>query len=198
MFIQVIQGPCSRPEELRAVVDAWKDGPGAEAKGHLGGTFGFTDDGLFIAVVRFESRELAMANSERPVQDEWAQRFAAAFDSTPEFRDYDDVRLMLDGGSDDAGFVQVIQGRVSDRAAVDALTSSDQSGLREMRPDIIGATLGIDADGGFTQTIAFVDEASARAGEAGATPPPEMEEAVGKLLDGAVFHDLHAPWFASP
>src|SRR5690349_18016634 len=134
MFIQVIQGPCSRPDDLRAVLDSWKDGPGADAEGHLGGTFGFTDDGLFIGVVRFESRDAAMANSQRPEQDAWSQKMAAAFDGAPEFRDYDEVHLVLDGGSDEAGFVQVIQGTLADRSHLDELIALSD-GLREMRPD---------------------------------------------------------------
>ena len=32
-----------------------------------------------------------------------------------------------------------------------------------MRPDILGATLAIEADGTYTETVAFTDEASARA-----------------------------------
>ena len=197
MFIQVIQGPCSRPDDLRAVADSWKDGPGADAEGQLGGTFGFTDDGLFIGVIRFASRELAMANSARPEQDEWAQRFVATFDAQPEFRDYDEVVVLLDGGSDDAGFVQVIRGRVSDRSALDVLMS-DPDRLREMRPDIIGATFALDAEGNFTETVAFRDEATTRDLEASAEPPPEIAAALESVLRDASFHDLHQPWFESP
>ena len=39
-------------------------GPGAI--GWLGGTYGFTDDDMFVGVVRFETREAAMANSGDP------------------------------------------------------------------------------------------------------------------------------------
>ena len=38
------------------------------------------------------------------------------FDGPVEFHDSDDVTLLFDGGSDDAGFVQVIRGKVDDAA----------------------------------------------------------------------------------
>ena len=38
----------------------------------------------------------------------------ALIDGPMEFHDCDDVTLMMDGGSDDAGFVQVIRGKVDD------------------------------------------------------------------------------------
>jgi hypothetical protein len=196
MFIQVIQGRCSRPQELRAVAEGWRGELGAGADGFLGGTYGFTDDGLFVGVVRFASREQAMANSARPEQDAWAQRFAATFDGEMEFRDYDRVETMLAGGSDDAGFVQVIQGRTDDLAAVDTLIASADA-MREMRSEIIGATWGIAPDGSFTETVAFTSEAAARSGESGDPPPPEVAAALATVLAGATFLDLRAPWFES-
>ncbi len=195
MFIQVMQGPCTRRDDLRAVVDAWHADTGG-AGGWLGGTFGFTDDNLFIGVVRFESVESAMANSGRPEQDAWAQRFTAAFDGPVVFHDCNDVTEFLDGGSDQAGFVQVIQGHLADRGLVDVLTS-DNDTLKQMRPEIIGGTIAVSDDGTFTQTVAFTDEASARSGEASAPPPPEIAAALGAMMAGATFHDLREPWFES-
>lgn len=195
MFIQVMQGPCTRRDDLRAAVDAWHTDVGGAA-GWLGGTFGFTDDDQFIGVVRFESQELAMANSDRPEQGAWAETFIAAFDGPVEFHDCTDVTEFLDGGSDDAGFVQVIRGQVTDRDLVKVMMS-DTDALRQMRPEIIGGTFAITDDGTFTQTVAFTDEASARSGEAGEAPPAEIALALQSLMAGATFYDLHHPWFES-
>jgi hypothetical protein len=107
------------------------------------------------------------------------------------------VTLLFDGGSDDAKFVQVIRGKVDDPARLRAVMTSDQDALREMRPDILGATLAMEDDGTFTQTIAFTDEASARQGE-GTPPPPEIAAELGWAMEGAAFHDLKHPWFESP
>ncbi|MGO4255171.1 hypothetical protein [Marmoricola sp. RAF53] len=197
MFIQVMQAPCTRQDELRALAESWRTEVGA-GDGYLGGTFGFTDDDMFLGIVRFNSREDAMANSQRPEQDAWASKMRSLMDGDIEFHDCEEVTEFLDGGSDQAGFVQVIRGHIDDRSLVDALMS-DQDALRQMRPDIIGGTMAIEPDGTFTETIAFRDEASARAGESdpAAAPPPEIAEALGKLTEGATFYDLHKPWFES-
>src|SRR5262245_31192812 len=158
MFIQIIQGKCTRQDELHAVLDRWPEELGPGADGWLGGTYGFTDDDMFVAVVRFEDREKAMANSERPEQVSWAEQMMALFDGPVEFHDCDDVSLMLDGGSDDAGFVQVIRGKVDDPSRLRALMTADPTEMKRMRPEILGATLAIEPDGTFTETVAFTDE----------------------------------------
>jgi len=195
VFIQVIQGTCTRPDELRAHVQTWPTELGPGAPGWLGGTFGFTDDGAFVGVVRFESREVAMANSARPEQAAWAEKLASLMDGPVEFHDSDDVMMFLEGGSDHAGFVQVIQGKVEDPSRIKAMLA-DTSMLHEMRPDILGGTLAIEPDGTYTETIAFRDEDSARAGEK-KEPPEEVRSELESMMAGATFYDLHQPWFAS-
>ena len=139
-----------------------------------------------------------MRNSERPEQGEWAKRMTALLDGPVEYHDCDDVTLMLDGGSDDAGFVQVIRGKVDDPHALKSLMG-DTDMLHELRPEILGATLAIEADGTFTETVAFTDEASARNGEGKEMPemPAEVRETLDASMQGATFYDLHHPWFAS-
>jgi hypothetical protein len=65
-----------------------------------------------------------------------------------------------------------------------------------MRPDILGATLAIEPDGTYTETIAFTDEESARSGEA-TEPPPEIAAELEYAMQGATFYDLRHPWFES-
>ena len=198
MFIQILQGRCTRQDELRAMADRWVRDLGPGATGWLGGTYGFTDDDQFVGVVRFESREAAMANSQRPEQGEWAEQMMSLMDGPMEFHDCDDVTLMMDGGSDSAGFVQVIRGRVSEPDRLKALMT-DTEMLHEMRPDIIGASLAFEDDGTFTETIAFTDEAAAREGERKESPdmPADVRETLDMAMQGATFYDLHHPWFAS-
>ena len=196
MFIQVIQGKCTKQDELRALTDEWEERLASGADGWLGGTYGFTDDETFFGVVRFEDREAAMANSNRPEQGAWAERMAALFDGSVEFHDSDDVTLLFNGGSDEAGFVQIIRGKVDDSARLRAVMTSDPEGLHAMRPDILGATLAIEADGTYTETVAFTDEESARSGE-GQPPPPEIASELEYAMQGARFYDLRDPWFSS-
>ena len=194
MFIQIIQGRCTRQDEMHALADEWREQLGPNADGWLGGTYGFTDDGMFLGVVRFESREKAMANSQRPEQDAWAKRMAALFDGPVEFHDSDDVSLLLDGGSDDAKFVQIIRGKVDDPARLRAMMTENPQMLHEMRPDILGATLAIEPDGTYTETVAFTDEASARKGEA-VMAPDDVRAELDYAMKGATFYDLRHPWF---
>lgn len=195
MFIQIIQGPCTRQDEVRALLDEWRRDLSPSATGWLGGTYGFTDDDQLMAVVRFESRDAAAANSTRPEQGAWAEKLNALMDGPLEFHDSDDVTLLMDGGSDDAGFVQVIRGRVDDPDRLKAMLA-DTTTLHEMRPDILGGTLAIEPDGSFTETVAFASEDAARAGEQ-VERPAEVRKELEYAMHGATFYDLHHPWFAS-
>lgn len=195
MFIQVFQGPCTRQEEMHELLDEWKRDLAPGANGWLGGTYGFTDDNQLVGVVRFASREAAAANSGRPEQDAWASRMGELMDGPLEFHDCDDVTLLFDGGSDDAGFVQVIRGKVDDPSRLKAMLA-DTDALHEARPDILGATLAIEPDGTFTETVAFTSEADARKGEQ--VPPPEdVQRELAYAMQSATFYDLHRPWFES-
>ena len=196
MFIQIIQGRCTRPEELHGLLDEWRNELGPDAAGWLGGTYGFTDDDMFMGIVRFDSRESAMANSGRPEQDAWASRMMELFDGPVEFHDCDDVTLLMDGGSDNAGFVQVIRGKVDDPERLRTMMTSDTDSLHQMRPEILGGTLAIEPDGTFTETVAFTSEDAARQGEA-LEPPADVQADLQYAMADAQFYDLHRPWFAS-
>lgn len=199
MFIQVIQGRCSDAEALRRQTDRWKEDLAPGADGWLGATYGMTDDGMFVGVVRFESREAAERNSARPEQGRWWEETSRCFDGEVTFHDCDDPVVMLDGGSDDAGFVQVIEGRLEDPGRFREWMSQPMDMLHEARPEIIGATIAIDDDGWFTETVAFRSEAEARAGESAPMPADvqaEWEQEMSHVRDMG-YLDLHHPWFAS-
>ena len=195
MFIQMMQGPCTRQDDVHAMLDEWRRDLASGASGWLGGTYGFTDDDQFIAVVRFESREAAMANSNRSEQGEWAERFMDLMDGPLEFHDCDDVTMLMDGGSDRAGFVQIIRGRVDDPSRLKAMLA-DTTTLHEMRPDILGGTLAFEPDGTFIETVAFTSEEAAREGER-SEPPADVRRELDYAMQGATFYDLHHPWFQS-
>jgi hypothetical protein len=195
VFIQIIQGKCTRQDELHALADRWREELGPTADGWLGGTYGFTDDDMFLGIVRFESKDAAMRNSQRPEQQAWAEEMMALTDGPVEFHDCDDVTLMLEGGSDDAGFVQVIRGKVDDATTMKKMMT-DTEMLHEMRPDIIGGTLAIEEDGTFIETIAFTDEESARRGEQ-VPMPDDVRQAMESAMHDVTYADLHHPWFAS-
>jgi hypothetical protein len=197
MFIQVMRGKCSDKAALKGRMDDWEANLRPGADGYLGTTAGVTDDGTFIGVVRFGSRAQADANSHRPEQDAWWSETAGLFDGEVAFADYDDAITWLAGGSNDAGFVQVMQGTVGDAAAFRKFAEQPMDGLQEMRPEIIGGTSGISDDGHFTQTVYFTSEAAAREGEQTEMPAEAQAqmEAMGDMADVA-FYDLRDPWLA--
>ena len=83
MFIQVIQGRAINPDGIRAAADRWNAELQPGAEGWLGSTSGVTDDGRFIAVVRFQSEELARRNSDRPEQGDWWNQMARTWPRSP-------------------------------------------------------------------------------------------------------------------
>jgi hypothetical protein len=199
MFIQIIQGPVADRVAARATIDRWTRDLEPGAIGWLGGTYGFTDDGQLVGVIRFESEEAARANSARPEQQAWWREMESHFTGPVTFHDCTDVQLLAGGGSDEAKFVQVIQGRLSDRERVHALAEQSSELLTTYRPDILGATIAIDDEGYFTETVAFSSEQEAREAERRELPAAArqvMDEEMSLLRD-VRYLDLHQPWFAT-
>jgi hypothetical protein len=197
--MQMVTGACARQDEMRAVVDDWCADM-AMRDGWLGGTYGFTDDDQFVGIVRFSSQrayDACCASTDAGAH--WAGALLC-FDATPEIHQSEDVTIMLDGAFDEAGsaqFVQVIRGRAThpDRLRNMVADQEMTAMLHQARPEIVGATLLIEDDGSYTETIAFTDEAAARRGEQLEMPADvaaDWQSAVGD----AQYSDLHRPWFA--
>lgn len=201
MFVQVIQGKVTDPEQVRAALDRWAEELAPAATGWLGTTAGVTEDGTFIAVARFESEDTARANSDRPEQDQWWAQTSKLFAAEPTFRESTEVDLDLQGDPDRAGFVQVIQGRSSDPDRSRQLMSQSPDEWADLRPDVLGS-VGAGHDGGeYTAVIYFTSEEEAREGER-REPPPDVKkqmEEMGSLEVGEPsFLDLKRPWLYSP
>jgi hypothetical protein len=201
MFAQVIQGKTSNPEGLDAALNQWQQDLAPGANGWLGSTSGVTEDGRAIAVVRFESEEAARRNSNRPEQDRWWSETSNLFDGQPTFRDSTDVTVDVQGDPDQAGFVQVMQGRSTDPERARKLMDQDADKWAEFRPDVIGSVTIGHEDGGYTMVLYFTSEAEAREGER-KEPPPELQaqmEEMNKLSVGETeFYDLKQPKIISP
>ena len=202
MFVQVIQGRTKDAAALQGAIERWNRELAPGAVGWLGTTGGVTDDGRFIALVRFESAEAARRNSERPEQDRWWRETSALFDGDAVFADSEDVTVDVTGGDPDrAGFVQIMRGRTSDPARAKELMSQDADRWAEFRPDVIGSVSVGHPGGGYTMEMYFTSEADAREGER-KQPPPELAdqmEQMNKLSVGEPeFFDLPHPWIYSP
>lgn len=201
MFVQVIQGQVSDPAELRAAFDRWVRELAPGATGWLGSTAGVTEDGRLIAIARFESEEAARRNSERPEQDQWWSQTAKLFTGEATFRDSRGVIVDVVGEPDDAGFVQVMQGRSSDPARARELMADDSPAWATFRPDIVGSVAVDHDDGAYTMVLYFTSEEAAREGEQKAVPPElqaQMEEMSALSIGETEFFDLKQPWLHSP
>jgi len=202
MFAQVIQGRTSDPQALRAAMDRWMQELAPGTIGWLGSTGGVTDDGRFLAVARFESADAAERNSQRPEQTRWWEETQRLFDGDVTFRDSEDVDVDLQGDPDRAGFVQVMQGRVTDPDRVRELMKQiPQETMAAFRPDLLGSVSIGHAGGEWTQVLYFTSEAEAREGE-GKEPPPEMQSVMEEMtklsVGGPDFFDLRQPVLQSP
>ena len=201
MFVQVIKGKTSNPQALDAALNKWVQDLAPGATGWMGSTSGATEDGRAIAVVRFESEEDARRNSDRPEQDQWWSETAKLFDGEATFGDSTEVTVDVQGDPDQAGFVQIMQGRSNDPERALALMDQDADKWMALRPDMLGSVAIGHDDGGYTMVMYFTSEAEAREGERKEIPPElqaNMEE-MNKLSVGETeFFDLKRPTMISP
>jgi hypothetical protein len=192
----MVEGRCSRTDEMRGLVDDWC-GSMADRPGWLGGTYGFTDDGRFVGVVRFDSQTACREYAGAPEAPMWWAGAEALFDEHCRIHESADVSMMLDGGSDSAGFVQVMCGRITDADKLRHMMDTEMTSmLHQARPEIIGATMAMEPDGTFVETVAFTSEDDARHGEQ-AEMPDEVRADLQSAMADVEYLDLHQPWFAS-
>jgi hypothetical protein len=93
----------------------------------------------------------------------------------------------------------VIQGRATDKQALQSMSDEFEDRMTEVRPDVLGSLTAWDGDF-YTDVIYFTNEAEARAGEAKPLPADmqaEMEKWQGST-EGVQFHDLKDPKLVSP
>jgi hypothetical protein len=195
MFVQVIEGRVSDREGLHRQMDKWEKDLRPGATGFLGSTSGVTDDGYGIAFARFESAAAAKANSERPEQGAWWSETAKCYSGDVTFTDSEDVEMFLGGGSNDAGFVQVMRG-TADRDQLHAIDAGFENVAADWRPDLIGGLRVWTAPDRYVEANYFTSEADAREGEK-KEPPSELAAQASefeKLMADVEYNDLRDPW----
>ena len=196
MFVQIIEGRAADVDGMRVLMERWMQELRPGAAGYLGTTGGVTPDGRAIAIVRFESPDAARANSDRAEQGAWWSEMEKCYDGDVSFAETEDVQTLLDGGSDQAGFVQVMKVHGLDRESVRRLDALFEEHAPAYRPDIIGGLRAwTSADGGYDVTY-FTSEADARAGESKPMPPPfdDVAADLERFMANTEFFDLPDPW----
>jgi hypothetical protein len=198
VFIQVIRGKAKDPAAIRQQLDHWESEL-SSGSGWLGTTYGETDDGQSIHVVRFESEEAAKTNGARPDQTKWWEETQRLYDGPVMFYDCPDVLVLGGGGRDDAGFVQLMIYKTSDPQGVKDIAHTFD-GLSALRPDIIGSTSAFATDGSVIDTIYFTSEEEARTAERQEWPPEVQQamETMEQITSDLEYLDLHQPRLSSP
>ncbi len=201
MFVQVIQGRVSDPEQVRDALDLWDEQLAIGAEGWLGSTAGVTEDGRFVALARFDSEQAARRNSDRPEQHQWWMETSKLFTGEVTFADSSDVTVDLRGDPDAAGFVQVMQARGSDPRRARELVAQNPDEWAAFRPDVLGSVAIAHEGGAYTMATYFISEDAAREGERKELPPrlkAQMEEMTRLSVGEPEFFDLRRPWLYSP
>ena len=196
MFVQIMEGRVKDPARMKELMERWIDELAPGASGFLGATAGVTTDGRVVNLARFESAAAAEVNSDRPEQGAWWSQMEACFDGDVSFNESEDVTMFLDGGSNDAGFVQVMKSSDVDRDLVDRIDRIFEQHAASLRPDVIGSLRVWTGPRSAYDITYFTSEAEARAGEQRGMPA-EFEpliEQFQSLMASTEFIDLADPW----
>ncbi len=182
MFVQVIEGRTSDPAAINAHGDRWQRELRPGAIGYLGVTAGVAADGRTVAIVRFEDEASARANAKRPEQTAWFEGMAKLYDGEPTFTESSDVTEWMGGGSNDAGFVQVMKSTAVDRAQVEKMDAAFEP-FADQRPDLLGGLRIWTGPDSCFDVAYFTSEEEARKGEQ-AEVPAEMKKLMGEFEAG--------------
>jgi hypothetical protein len=199
MFVQVIEGKTSNPEGLRAQFDKWVAELEPGAKGYVGTTAGVAADGRVVAFARFESEDAARANSDRAEQGAWWAETEKLMDGPVTFSESSDISTFLKGGSDDAGFVQIMKVSGVDRSKVEEGDRQFEPLAAKLRPDLIGGVRVWTGPDSMIEANYFTSGADARKGES-QPPPAEFAEGFAEFMEmmkGAEFVDFSDPYLHS-
>ena len=167
MFVHVVRAPAADPGPLLEQVARLPAMLGTEAAGFLGLTAGISDEGDFVAVARFAS----------PGGDAWWAALEPWLAGPPTVRASSEVELLLGGGSDEAGFIEVIEGHATDRHRFMVLERQLEQRFAAERPDFLGSQIIWWADGSWLEVAYFTSEDDLRAADARGLSP-EVEELV--------------------
>lgn len=165
MFVQLIRAKAADPAGIKETGDKWDAELRSKAIGFLGVTTGITTGGELVTLARFKDAASAKANSELPEQTAFFARMRSFIDGEPSFQETEDTATYLGGGSDKAGFVQVMLGTVHDRKGMDEMYASSDDTLRKYRPDLLGGQIAFLPGDRFIEAAYFTSEAEARAAE---------------------------------
>jgi hypothetical protein len=194
MFVQVFEAEISDVEGWARQCAIWRAEIKPKTTGFQGYTSGVTTDGYMITMARFTSADAAQIDSGIAEQGEWFEATSqATFAGEVSFHDCNQVDVLLDGPTTEAGFVQIIRGRAIDEQVMRSKLKEIEADLKAARPDVLGGLVAWHGDGTFTQAVFFASESDARRGE-GADEAASLQEEFLSLIDGEpTFYDFPHP-----
>jgi hypothetical protein len=200
VFIRIMRGRVAGGARASFELAGWRQELSAAPPGWQRLTAGVTDDGQAVAVFRYDSEAAARRSGERPQQAAWRASVERRLAGPVVWYDCPVVNVMKAGDQADAGFVQVMQGRLVDPVRLAAMRAEVERTLRERAPHVLGVSVAEHADGiGFTEVTYFTSEREARAGER--QMPVEMAVQLGTVrsyMEGLEFLELREPVLTGP
>jgi hypothetical protein len=200
VFIRIMRGRVVDGAGASFDLARWRQDLSASPPGWQRLTAGVTEDGEAVAMFRYDSEETARSSGERPQQAAWRASVERQLARPVVWYDCPVVNVMKAGDEGDAGFVQVMQGRLVDPVRLAAMRAEVERTLRERAPHVLGVSVAEHADGvGFTEVTYFTSEREARAGER--QMPVEMAVQLGTVrsyMEGLEFLELREPVLAGP
>jgi hypothetical protein len=199
VFVRILQGRVADPAGVRAELDRWRREVAPEVAGWQRLTAGVTEDRELVALFRYAGR--ATAGTGLPAQAAWERAIGRHLTGPATWHDCTQVHAMKGGDADDAGFVQVVQGRVADPVRLAAARVEVERTLREHAPHVLGVLVAEHADepGRFTEVSYVTSEAEARAAER--AMPVDVAVVLGTVrsyVEGLRFTELREPILARP
>jgi len=193
MFVQFIRATITDVEGLRAHLKRGRVELTPGVVGFLGSTAGISTHGDFVVLARYDSAAACTASRARPESEMWWRDLEAFIDGAPVVKESDRVSVLI-SGSDDASFVQIMEGT----GDPDALAALDERFLElapTYRPDIMGGYRAYFDDGTWADITYFTSEAEARAGESREMPTEiaQLFEDFGRVAGIVAYHDLTEP-----
>lgn len=197
IYVEIIQARVKDPAGVQEVYARWVRDVAPGADGWLASTAGISDEGEFIAVVRFASEQAARLNRSRPQQDSWWREMSQQLADDARFIDCAAVATFGEDRPGDPGFVQAVQGQAAKLPGVlEQVAETAQHHIFEHHLDVLGGLIADHGDGGFTEVVYYPSPEAARHGESGnvADRDVTLVERLAGFVADLRYLNLADPW----
>ncbi|MFP5297817.1 MAG: hypothetical protein ACLGHL_02375 [Actinomycetota bacterium] len=167
----------------------------ADRQGWRSAVAGIARTDEFLAALEFTDPPSAAAALSDLTVSGWFKEVEGCL-KDPETRDSFEGETLIAGTREDAGFIQVIRGRTTDRERWTAINEAMQEVMRTHRPEVLAASIAWFDDDHFSETVFFTSEQEAREGESREFPGG-MAGLFGELMnlvEDLTYVDVRDPW----